>query len=190
MRRFFDILTLSSLFLLTVIPLSAQELKPLGWAESEKAVKAINEANAGVRSIRADFIQVKELTILKERMVSTGRMSLDDGILRWEYLTPEKSVFVTDQEQMKSGGLFRSIAGLMMNSVTGISLDDPAFQVAIFTPGSGYVAELTPLRREMKRMFSSIRLHFGPDNRILKVELLESQGKTTISLSNLKYSER
>ncbi len=167
---------------------SAQDLKVLSEPDAQKAVTAINSANAGVKSLQADFMQVKEMAIVKEKMVSSGKMYFQDGSLRWEYLKPSKSVFVTDKDQMKSNKMFRSMAGLMAGSVTGINLNDPSFKVTMYSPGKGYVAELVPLKREMKQMFTKIRLFFGADNRVRQVELEESQGRTVITLSNVKYN--
>ena len=183
-----DILAAFFLGLSLAGSVSAQDLKVLSEPDAQKAAAAINSANAGVKSLQADFMQVKEMAIVKEKMVSSGKMYFQDGSLRWEYLKPSKSVFVTDKDQMKSNKMFRSMAGLMAGSVTGINLNDPSFKVTMYSPGKGYVAELVPLKREMKQMFTKIRLFFGADNRVRQVELEESQGRTVITLSNVKYN--
>lgn len=188
MGRLMDILAALLLGLSLAGTVSAQDLKLLSEPDAQKAAAAINSANAGVKSLQADFMQVKEMAIVKEKMVSSGKMYFQDGSLRWEYLKPSKSVFVTDKDQMKSNRMFRSMAGLMAGSVTGINLNDPSFKVTMFSPGKGYVAELVPLKREMKQMFTKIRLLFGADNRVRQVELEESQGRTVITLSNVKYN--
>ena len=183
-----DILAALLLGLSLAGSVSAQDFKVLSEPDAQKAAAAINSANAGVKSLQADFMQVKEMAIVKEKMVSSGKMYFQDGSLRWEYLKPSKSVFVTDKDQMKSNRMFRSMAGLMAGSVTGINLNDPSFKVTMYSPGKGYVAELVPLKREMKQMFTKIRLLFGADNRVRQVELEESQGRTVITLSNVKYN--
>ena len=188
MGRMMDILAALFLGLSLAGSVSAQDLKVLSEPDAQKAAAAINSANAGVKSLQADFMQVKEMAIVKEKMVSSGKMYFQDGSLRWEYLKPSKSVFVTDKDQMKSNRMFRSMAGLMAGSLTGINLNDPSFKVTMYSPGKGYVAELVPLKREMKQMFTKIRLLFGADNRVRQVELEESQGRTVITLSNVKYN--
>lgn len=188
MGRLMDILAALLLGLSLAGSVSAQDLKVLSEPDAQKAAAAINSANAGVKSLQADFMQVKEMAIVKEKMVSSGKMYFQDGSLRWEYVKPSKSVFVTDKDQMKSNRMFRSMAGLMAGSLTGINLNDPSFKVTMYSPGKGYVAELVPLKREMKQMFTKIRLLFGADNRVRQVELEESQGRTVITLSNVKYN--
>ena len=183
-----DILAAFFLGLSLAGSVSAQDLKVLSEPDAQKAAAAINSANAGVKSLQADFMQVKEMSIVKEKMVSSGKMYFQDGSLRWEYVKPSKSVFVTDKDQMKSNRMFRSMAGLMAGSLTGINLNDSSFKVTMYSPGKGYVAELVPLKREMKQMFTKIRLFFGADNRVRQVELEESQGRTVITLSNVKYN--
>ena len=190
MGRLGNIFALLVLWLSSAGFASAQDLKVLSEPDAQKAAAAINSANAGVKSLQADFMQVKEMAIVKEKMVSSGKMYFQDGSLRWEYLKPSKSVYVTDKDQMKSNRMFRSMAGLMAGSVTGINLNDPSFKVTMYSPGKGYVAELVPLKREMKQMFTKIRLLFGADNRVRQVELEESQGRTVITLSNVKYNVR
>ena len=120
-----DILAALILGLSLAGSVSAQDLKVLSEPDAQKAAAAINSANAGVKSLQADFMQVKEMAIVKEKMVSSGKMYFQDGSLRWEYLKPSRSVFVTDKDQMKSNRMFRSMAGLMAGSVTGINLNDP-----------------------------------------------------------------
>jgi outer membrane lipoprotein-sorting protein len=187
MKRF--IIVQAVLFLCLGPCVSAHDLQVLSGDAAGKAVSAINAANAGTASMQADFMQVKEMSIVKERMVSTGRMYYRDGSLRWEYLTPSRTVFITDREQLKSDRMFRNIAGMMMSAFMGIRLDDPAFEVTLYTPGTGYVADLVPRTRDLKRMFSRIRLHFGPDNRVGRVELEESQGRTVITFSKVKFNQ-
>lgn len=188
MRSLANILAAIFLGLFLAGSLSAQEMKQLSASEALKAAAAINSANAGVKSLQADFMQVKEMAIVKEKMVSSGKMYFQDGSLRWEYVKPSKSVFVTDKDQMKSNRMFRSMAGLMAGSLTGINLNDPSFKVTMYSPGKGYVADLVPLRREMKQMFKKIRLYFGPDDKVRQIELEESQGRTVITLSNVRYN--
>lgn len=184
MRRLSSLLATIALGL----SLSAQGLSPLSPEAAARAIREINAANAGVRSISAEFLQVKEISILKDRMVSSGKMYFQDGKLRWEYLKPNASIFVTGNDRTGTGRMFTSIAGMMTGTLTGLVLDESSgFKVVLYSPGEGYVADLEPQMREMKRMFSKIRLTFGADDRVRQVELFESQGKTTISLSNVRY---
>ena len=188
MKSLMNILAAVLLGIFLAGSVSAQDLKLLSPDEARKAAAAINSANAGVKSLQADFLQVKEMTMVKERMVSSGKMYFQDGNLRWEYVKPSRSVFVTNRDLMKSNKMFKGIADMMVNSVSGINLDDPSFQVTMFSPGKGYVAELVPQKREMKQMFKKIRLQFGSDDRVRQIELEESQGRTVITLSNVKYN--
>jgi len=190
------------LMLLASFQMWAGDLTPLSGAEAEKAVTTINSANSGIKTLQASFEQVRESSMLAEKMVSKGKMHYKEGKLRWEYETPYPSLFILSGEQvltsnsqgttkrdLRSSRAFKSVADVMMNGVTGMNmLDTSNFKVTVYSSDNGYVADLEPLKRDMKQMFKTIRLSFGADSRVSCIELLESSGKTTITLSGAKYN--
>ena len=77
----------------------------------------------------------------------------------------------------------------MMNSVVGKCLNDEReYKVDITASVSEWVAKLTPLRKNMKQMFTSIVLHFDRQRALVtKVELTEKNNdRTVIELKNVK----
>ena len=79
-----------------------------------------------------------------------------------------------------------------MNSVTGRNLtSNKDFACTFFTQGDVWVADLVPQRKEMKQMFSTIRLRFDSKRRMVsQVEMNEKRGDVTIiTLKDIKTNE-
>ena len=179
------------------------DYKPLTEAQAAEAIKRIDASSAGIKSLTADFRQVKDIAILQEKMVSTGKMWFADGMLRWEYVSPYTYLFILNKEKVllqssqtsgkmdvNSNRLFKSIARIIMNSITGQGLAGGGdFKVRMFLDGGCYVAELEPLKKEMKQMFKTVRLHFGRDLKFCEVVLVDNSGETVTTMLNAEYNK-
>ena len=171
------------------ITLSAQTL-----SEQEIIRKMASVAQA-TKSIQANFTQTRYSKMLKEAQVSDGKMFCQQpDKLRWEYTSPRQSALILDgtgtdarltKEGSKDGGRNKfagEMARLIMNSVAGKSLtDNTAFEVSAEALPTEYVATLLPLRKEMKRMYAKLVLHFDiKQSTVNKVELHEKNGNRTV----------
>lgn len=189
--------------LFSVSSASGADSKPLTEAQAAEAIKKIDASCAGIKSLTADFKQVKDIAILQEKMVSTGKMYFADGMLRWEYVSPYTCLFILNKEKVllqssqtsskmdvNSNRLFKSIARIIMNSITGQGLSGGEdFKVRMFLDGGCYSAELEPLKKEMKQMFKTVRLHFGKDLKVNEVDLVDNSGETVVTILNAVYNE-
>ncbi len=185
------------LAVLTCVPLFPQKV-------NEAIVKQqINSVASSLRTLQCDFVQTKHLKMLNDKMVSRGKMYYSkDNRLRWEYVTPYKYVFVLNGNKVllknngrkdiidvKKNKMFSEIARIMMNSVVGKCLNDENdFKSRITGTQTEWIAQLTPLRKDMKQMFQKINLHFSKSaSMVTVVELIEKNGdKTVIELKNIK----
>ncbi|HBN02006.1 MAG TPA: cell envelope biogenesis protein LolA [Rikenellaceae bacterium] len=179
------------------------DFKQLDEAQSAEAIRKIDASCAGIKSLSADFKQVKEMAILQEKMVSKGKMCFADGMLRWEYVSPYTYLFILNKEKVllqssqttnkmdvNSNRLFKSIARIIMNSITGQGLSGEGdFKVRMFLSDGRYMAELEPLRKEIKQMFKTVRLHFGKDLKVSEVVLVDNSGETVITIQNAEYNK-
>ena len=69
--------------LLAAIPVHSQD-----WA-------SLKESFRNIQSVKAEFVQERHLQILREPLISEGRFFfLASGSLRWEYLSPLRSVML------------------------------------------------------------------------------------------------
>ena len=196
------------LCLMLALTAQAQSLKKADAAKQRQMIERINRAAAGITTLECRFTQVKTLRFLNDKMTSTGRMLFmaDGGRLRWEYQQPYQYTFVINGEKVyiksarntqtidiRQSRLFQSIAEMMMNSVTGKSLTSSAdFGCTMYSGGDEWVAQLTPKRKEMKKMFKEIRLHFSAQQQMVtQVEMTEPSGDTTvITLKDVKTNGR
>lgn len=180
-----------------VIALSAQ-----GLSEQE-IIQKMSVAAEAIRTVRCDFTQTKHTKMLKEAQVSKGKMFCQQpDKLRWEYTSPKASAIVLNGQDVRieAGGkeqgagskFIGEMARMIMNSVAGKYLtDDQAFQVSAKEMPTEYVATLIPLRKDMKRMYSTLVLHFNTKQAtVTKVELFEKNGdRTIIELHGIHINE-
>jgi outer membrane lipoprotein-sorting protein len=76
--------------LAAVVPVYSQD-----WA-------SLKESFRKIQSVKAEFLQERHLQILKEPLVSEGRFFyLASGSLRWEYLSPLRSVMLQKGESVR-----------------------------------------------------------------------------------------
>lgn len=189
---------------------SAQQLKKASAEQAKTMLETVNKAAASVKTMQCDFTQTRKSSMLKNEAVSKGKMYYSGKKLKWAYTTPNKYAMVVvdngkSQEvflQSKDGSktmdgqgsqLFKSIARLVMNGVTGAALSENGeFTVEMYTQGDVWVAKLTPKKDKMKKMFAYMRLYISTDRKYVnKVELHEANDDvTTIVFTNMKLNEK
>lgn len=180
-------------------------LKKATEAQAKAMVEKINQKATSIKTLACDFTQVKTLRFLNDKMTSQGKMYFDGtGKLRWEYTSPYSYTFILNGQKVyiKSGKsshtidirqskLFQSIAQVMMNSMTGKSLtNNSEFTCTMYTQGIDWVADMVPQKKEMKKMFKTIRLRFDSTRQMVsQVEMTEQGGDTTlITLKDVKLN--
>ncbi|MBO7494030.1 MAG: outer membrane lipoprotein carrier protein LolA [Bacteroidales bacterium] len=193
--------------LLLVTSASAQTLKKAAPDQAKKMVETVGKATAAVKSIQCDFTQIRQSTMLKEKQTSKGQMFFAGKNLKWAYTSPNKYALIvkadgqvyiqqdgkTRKADGQSGQLFKGIAQVVMNSVTGAALSENGdFTVEMYTQGDQWVAKLTPKQAKLKKMFTNIYLYFNDKhNAVTKVEMKEANGDTTtITFANTKLNEK
>lgn len=74
------------------------------------------------------------------------------------------------------------MARMIMNSVAGKCLtDNKSFQVTANEMATEYVVTLLPLRKEMKRIYTKLVLHFDiKQSTVIEVEIIEKSGDSTV----------
>ncbi len=175
-----------------------------GQTQSDKAVLAsISKAASRIKTMECSFVQTKSLKMLSEKMVSKGNLTFQQpDRLRWEYTSPYKYAFVlngnqvlikkgsrTDKIDVNQSKVFKEIARMMMNTVTGKALDSSRdFKASVKTSSTEYVVTLTPQRKDVSKMFKTIKLHFNRKAEMVKkIEMTEQNGDVTIiELQNIK----
>ena len=185
---------LSILFVAFGLFASAQT--PLSEAQSTAIMVSLTEVASSMQTMQCRFVQSKTMAMLAEPSVSEGRMYFaSPDHLRWEYLTPypfalvvngERIVKVTDGKtevlDSNSGRMYQGITSMIMGSASGKKLfDATTFDIVLYDDGACWKAEMTPKRRDMKRMFSQLVFHFDKKNQVIDhVEFVEAKGDKTV----------
>ena len=199
-RIIFAVLLLSS-----CLGLGAQQLQSVPARQQAQMFQTINAAASKITSITSSFTQVKTISFLNDKVRSTGNLYFtNQQQLRWEYISPYQYTFIINGEKVhikngkrsqtidvKSSQIFKSIARMMMNSITGRNLMDKRdYTSRRCLRGPEWVAIMTPRRSEIKNMFKCETLYFNEQHSMVsRVVMTEPSGDTTvITLSNVKIN--
>lgn len=123
-------------------------------------------------SIKSDFIQEKNLSVLSQKIVSRGKFWFKRGNkVRMEYTTPftylmilaDNHIYIRDGQHendlsSKSNKLLGQINRLIVDCVKGTVLSNPDFHVRIFDGAQTYLLELSPVSPGLKDLFQNVRV--------------------------------
>lgn len=183
-----------------LMPAFVMGQNPVSNNKKKEMIERITRVSESLKTLQCDFVQTKQLSMLNDKIVSRGKMYYkQNNALRWQYTSPYTYTFIINGGKVlmqssskkhvvdvKSSRMFSEISMIMMNSVTGKCLNSTKdFQVRMFDNGNEWIAEMTPLKKQMKQMFRTIRLHFNVAKSIVnKVEMIEKRGDATIIVMN------
>lgn len=196
------------LFVLFVaLGLFATAQTPLSEAQSNEIMASLTETASSMQTMQCRFVQSKTMSMLAEPSVSEGKMYFaSPDRLRWEYVKPyafalvvngERIVKVTDGQAEaldgNSGRMYQGITSMIMGSASGKKLfDATTFDIVLYDDGAYWKAEMTPKRRDMKRMFSQLVFHFDKKTQVIDhVEFLDPKGdNTVIRFEEIRLNEK
>lgn len=180
-------------FTATVLQAQHAGYKPVADMASFKLQFAA--AAKQTQSVKADFVQEKNLSLLSEKITSKGKFWFKkDNLVRMEYQQPfqylvvinKNNVLVKDGQKenrisTKSNKLFQQINRIMVDCVQGTALSNPDFTVAAFESAGAWLVALTPVVKGMKDYFKNINIVFSKkDYSVNKLEMYEQSGDNTI----------
>ena len=152
-------------------------------------------ASRQTQSIKADFVQEKNLSLLTEKITSKGKFWFKkDKLVRMEYNQPfqyllvinNNTVLVKDGQKenkisAKSNKLFQQINRMMVDCVQGTALSNPDFTITVFESTGSCLIELSPVTKGMKDYFKNINIIVAKkDYSVNKLEMYEQSGDNTI----------
>ncbi|MBK7432914.1 MAG: outer membrane lipoprotein carrier protein LolA [Chitinophagaceae bacterium] len=190
MRKLFFILTL----LLAGIRLTAQYTGYTPIADPVKFREQFSAASLKTNSIKSDFVQEKNLSMLSEKIISKGKFWFKKaGMVRMEYNHPfqylmiinKDKVFIRDGQKenkvsSKSNKLFQQINRIMVDCMQGTALNNTDFKTRVFEGRPAYLVELTPVVKGLKEMFRTITVYIDKkDFSVINLEMLELSGDNT-----------
>ena len=180
--------------------------KPLSQADANTVRKIIAEAAKATNSVESQFTQTKELSVIKEKIVSKGIFYFKkEKLLRWEYTTPfpyliifnNEKIYIKDEDKenhisLQSNKVFRDVNNILIGAVQGTLLSDTKnFQCSIFDLLDQYQAALIPQNLKIKETLSEIILYFNKsDFTVDKLVMREVSGDyTSIEFGSKKINQ-
>jgi outer membrane lipoprotein-sorting protein len=167
--------------------------KPLTGVEEFKKQFAQNAQK--LSSIRSDFTQEKNLSMLSEKIVSKGKFWYKkDNLVRMEYTHPfrylliinKNNVFIKDGQKenkisTRSNKMFQQINQLMVDCVKGTALNSPDFKSRVFENSQSCLVELTPLSKGLKELFRNINIIIDKKSfTVNRIDMQEMSGDNTM----------
>lgn len=182
-------------------------LLTLAQANEQNAIDEISQASETIHTLQCNFVQTKKLKMLKEAMVSKGKMwCTQPNRIRWEYQTPYASSFVLNDGKVLLKGnkrshtfnvnrnkMLREITRLMVPDGLGKCLQEKKdFQVSVTTRNNLHILTLLPQEKELRQLFTQIVLYYDRGQSVVtKVEMLEKNGDcTAIELSSINLNAK
>lgn len=158
-----------------------------------------------VNSIRCDFTQEKNLSLLEEKILSKGKFWFKkENLVRMEYQHPfqylliinGKNIYIKDGQKenkvaVRSNKLFQKINQLTIDCVQGTVFSNSDFSVTAFENKQQYLVEMVPVTKEMKEFFSAILVRIDrKDYTVSSINMMEKGGDfTLISFQNKEINQ-
>jgi outer membrane lipoprotein carrier protein len=178
-------------FLLSIFCFFSLNLYADDWEEIKNVAK-------NIKSISARFTQEKHMKILVKPLISEGRFLFTaPSSLRWEYISPVKSILLMQNGKGKSYILDKSglvedtrakaqamdiVLQMITSWLNGRFHDDPNFGAALVKDKTDKII-LTPRDKSLSAMISSIELEISRTEGIIKsVKISESRDSYTLLL--------
>ena len=129
-------------------------------------------ASQKINSIKADFEQEKNLSMLSDKIISKGKFWFKkDHKVRMEYTKPfqylmilnNNNIYIKDgQKENKisanSNKLFQQVNKIVVDCVRGTAFSNTDFTVNVFENKQAYLIELTPVTKNLKEIFKNINV--------------------------------
>jgi outer membrane lipoprotein-sorting protein len=146
-------------------------------------------------TIKSDFVQEKNLSMLSEKIVSKGKFWFKrESMLRMEYNTPFEYLMILNKDNMyikdgqkenkvstKSSKLFNQINKIIIDCVQGSVFSNSDFITKAYENKNTYLIELSPASKTLKEFFKAIDVIVDKsDYEATTIEMNENSGDNTI----------
>jgi outer membrane lipoprotein-sorting protein len=186
------------LILLVLVAANIAKAQYTGYtpvADLAKFKADFTAASQKTNSIKSDFVQEKNLSMLAEKITSKGKFWFKkESQVRMEYTQPylylmilnKDKVFVKDGQKenkvsTKSNKLFQQINKIMIDCMQGTALNNTDFKTKVFENKSASLVELTPVTKGLKEMFKSINVIVDKkDFSVISIQMQELSGDNTL----------
>jgi outer membrane lipoprotein-sorting protein len=146
-------------------------------------------------SIKSDFSQEKNVSMLSEKILSEGKFWFKkDNLLRMEYTKPFAYLIILNKDNMyikdgknenkvsvRSNKTFQQINKIIVDCVQGTVFNSPDFATSVYENKGNYLVELSPTAKGLREFFKSIDVIIDKkDYSVSSIDMNESSGDNTI----------
>lgn len=164
-------------------------------ADITKFKTDFSAATQKTSSVKSDFVQDKNLSMLSEKITSRGKFWFKkESRVRMEYTQPFQYLMVLNKDKVyvkdgqkenkisaKSNKLFQQINRIMIDCMQGTMLSNSDFKTRVFENRNAVLVELVPVTRGLKELFKSINVIVDKkDFSVTSIEMQEISGDNTI----------
>jgi len=158
------------------------------------------KATQQVQTIESEFTQVKELSMLAEKVNSKGKFYYKkDSKVRIEYTQPyfylmvmnDGQVMVKDDQKKntinaKNNKMMQSVNQVMLDCVRGTAFQNKDLQSTVYESSREYLLDLKPVNAALKNMMSAIQVYMDKNSfEVTRLVMAEKGGdKTTMTFLN------
>ncbi|HNB81843.1 MAG TPA: outer membrane lipoprotein carrier protein LolA [Chitinophagaceae bacterium] len=155
---------------------------------------AFGEASRQLLSVQSDFSQVKSLSMLKDKVSSSGRFYYQQkNKVRIEYIKPFQYLMILNDGQMlmkdeqkqstfntHSNKILQSVNNILIDCLSGNVYRNREFKTSVFESNKEYQLWMLPQSSFMKKMFNRIEVFVSKSNySIQKLVMTEINGDQT-----------
>lgn len=185
-------------FLLAAIILSTSlYAQPQGYKtvdDSKSFQSALNNANRSLTNIASDFRQVKNMTLLSEKIRSSGKFYfMKEDKVRIEYTVPYyylmvmngNKMLVKDEQKTSrintgNSKMMQSVNRVMADCMRGTVFTNPDFKTTVYQGAKQFLLSLTPVSIEMGKLFTRIDVYLDKSSfDVARLVLTEKGGDYT-----------
>jgi outer membrane lipoprotein-sorting protein len=186
---------LTALALLVVLAASAQYTGYKAIEDLPGFKKQFAAEAKKIQSIKSNFAQEKNLSLLDEKIISEGKFYFKrDNKVRIAYEKPFQYLMIINGDQMlvkdsqkenkvnvNSNKLFQQVNKIIVDCLQGTMLDNKDFSVRVYQNDKTWLLEMTPVGKALKDFFQVIVIHADKkDYSVSSIDMREPSGDNTL----------
>lgn len=194
----------AALILLLVTSFSALA-QPAGYKKVDDVNNfrtALAKNNAAVNTIASEFKQVKDMSLLAEKIESKGKFYfMKEDKVRIEYTSPYSYLVVMNGTRMLvkdeqktnkinagNSKMMQSVNRLMVDCMRGTILSNPDFKATVYQNGKQYLLSMVPATADMKKLFDKVDIYINKATLDVEKTVMTEKGgdNTTMDFFNTK----
>lgn len=157
---------------------------------------ALAKNNAAVNTIVSDFKQVKDMSLLAEKIESKGKFYfMKDDKVRIEYTSPYSYLVVMNGTRMLvkdeqktnkinagNSKMMQSVNRLMVDCMRGSILSNPDFKATVYQNGKQYLLSMIPVTADMKKLFDKVDIYMNKATLDVEKTVMTEKGGDNTSM--------